>query len=248
MTRLTVCPHFLLEYPKSSPTDIERTIIVPLNRCLAVASEHGVKIVIDKDILDLFNKDYPWNLTADPEWRGPLNLWHTLITQKIAKKCEILYCSDDTTTNNNSCAHLSARTNTLFSRFLAHFASKDLPNNLSQEGVFVSDSCTNEQHYEGCYLLTDPLKINHVSFPWLRIYNSQLPPTGKFPFVPPSRWKQYAVPRRGNKHGYIDVKGNEWQWDKLHKNHWDVQHGSSHTNVSPNRSSHTNVSPNGDIL
>ncbi len=62
---------------------------------------------------------------------------------------------------------------------------------------------------------------------------ADLPKGGDRPYEPPK--KSYGEPKKlpGNQ-GYEDRHGNRWGWDKLHKDHWDVQHkDGTHTNVFP---------------
>ncbi|MDH5415533.1 MAG: hypothetical protein OEW87_15460, partial [Flavobacteriaceae bacterium] len=90
MTRLTICPHYLFEYPRSSPESIEANIIQPLRECLEKAEDNDVDIVMSQEILRRFCDSYPWNLMERPEWKGYILTWHTLITQKIANISIIL--------------------------------------------------------------------------------------------------------------------------------------------------------------
>ncbi|WP_158278919.1 polymorphic toxin type 17 domain-containing protein [Leucothrix arctica] len=80
-----------------------------------------------------------------------------------------------------------------------------------------------------------------VIYPWLRIYQKPLPCFGEFPFIPPSNWRNFAAPIKGSQRGFLDESGNSWEWDRLHDNHWDVQHSSK-------TGDYTNVSPEGVIL
>jgi hypothetical protein len=65
---------------------------------------------------------------------------------------------------------------------------------------------------------------------------ADLPTGGDRPYVPPK--DSHGKPKKvRGKPGYVDEKGNTWEWDRLHKDHWDVQHpDGSHTNVFPDGS------------
>ena len=63
-----------------------------------------------------------------------------------------------------------------------------------------------------------------------------LPRGGDRPYVPPGRGKS---DRERGKPGYLDKYRNRWEWDRLHKDHWDVQHKNG---------KHTNVTPDGTVL
>jgi hypothetical protein len=108
-----------------------------------------------------------------------------------------------------------------------------MPNSESEEGIFASLSCGNGMSFSGCFILLNSEDMNKIKYPWLRIYNKPLPPTGEYKFIPPITWKQNASPVRGINHGYLDVNGHEWIWDMLHQNHWDVQDGTPYKNVTP---------------
>jgi RHS repeat-associated protein len=64
----------------------------------------------------------------------------------------------------------------------------------------------------------------------------KLPQTGEFPYVPPKRKGGPAVVPNPQGPGYIDNKGDIWQWDEKHGGHWDVQprRGGGYTKVGPN--------------
>jgi hypothetical protein len=51
-------------------------------------------------------------------------------------------------------------------------------------------------------------------------FDKNLPFSGDFPYCPKSDRIEES---KNSKGGYIDAEGNIWEWDKLHKNHWNVQ-------------------------
>jgi hypothetical protein len=61
-----------------------------------------------------------------------------------------------------------------------------------------------------------------------------LPCGGRVPYRAP---KGSRGPKKVNgKTAWIDSKGREWSWDKLHGDHWDVQgaHGDGYQNIGQN--------------
>jgi len=66
--------------------------------------------------------------------------------------------------------------------------------------------------------------------------SGDLPRGGDNPYVPPKSGRGKPVKVRG-KPGYVDDKGRIWEWDRLHKDHWDV--------TDPKTGKHINVNPDG---
>lgn len=247
MSKITICPHYLLNYPKTTANDIERFIIFPLSKCLDRAIKDNVSIVVSKEILDLAINNFPWNdLHDNPEWKPYISDWYLLTLGKITKHSDIinttkLNCVNiNTNINEIECSNLSDDINFLFSIFLDIFTSKTMPKKQSEEGIFANKSCGNNLTHSGCYIFHTPDNIHFVKYPWLRIYKKHLPYAGDYPFKPPSNWKQNQNPQKGNQNGFLDADGNEWVWDKLHDNHWDVQQNGS--------SKYKNISCEGEVL
>lgn len=73
-----------------------------------------------------------------------------------------------------------------------------------------------------------------VKYPMYLKYPNTLP-CGEYPFVPPPNWCQSGFELKGNKNGFLDRDGNEWQWGTHHGPHWDVQiaRGGGHIRVTP---------------
>lgn len=58
--------------------------------------------------------------------------------------------------------------------------------------------------------------------PWVA---ARLPKGGARPYKPRQPWRAgQRFPWHAGQQGYIDENGRIWVWDKLHKNHWDVQY------------------------
>ena len=66
--------------------------------------------------------------------------------------------------------------------------------------------------------------------------SGDLPRGGDHPYVPPKsgRGKPVKIP---GKTAWKDKQGRKWEWDKLHKDHWDV--------TDPKTGKHINVNPDG---
>ncbi|MEZ8844279.1 polymorphic toxin type 17 domain-containing protein [Vibrio splendidus] len=240
MGKLTICPHFLVDYPLNNPQDIENTIIQPLVELLSLAEDNNVSIYLSTEIMALFQDRYPWHKMDDDLWTGYLRNWHLLITQKLARNSQFLAGSSPYSTDH--CNAISADINSMFQTFLSAFAISNMPNGLKKEAIITNDKCGDTPTpYQGLFRLDKPVKFMFVLAPWLRLYKKPLPYRGQFPFVPPQGWENMAILPKGPQHGFVDNGGNEWVWDLLHKNHWDVQH------PAPNRG-YSNICPEGKRL
>lgn len=66
--------------------------------------------------------------------------------------------------------------------------------------------------------------------------SGDLPTGGDNPYVPPKSGRGKPVKIKGKK-AWKDAKGRTWEWDKLHKDHWDVtDKNGDHINVNPDGS------------
>ena len=119
---------------------------------------------------------------------------------------------------------------------MEYFGKSTLCNGVHEEGIFISDHCSYPAPLDNFYLFNDFNDIDKVKYPWLRIYNRELPAEGDYKFIPPDNWRESLEPIRDpQSHGFIDFNGNVWKWDRLHNNHWDVQHtgiGAGYSNVT----------------
>ncbi|MFM5554268.1 hypothetical protein ACET6R_08815 [Aeromonas veronii] len=242
MASLTICPHFLTDYKLSSPADVEKDIIKPLIQCLKLADEHNIPLVLSKEILILHRQNYPWNLSADPIWAKYLATWNGFITSYLTK-VKIMQVDNFTPNHTYSCSHLSSNTITAFSKFIEVFGSGKMHGGSHEEGIFISASCNYNTQLDKYHSFSKIDDIVLIKFPWLRIYDRRLPYMGDFPYIPNENWRNFPIPIRSSipPCGYLDKYGNSWQWDRLHNNHWDVQH-------PPQKGGYTNVSPDGKVI
>lgn len=232
MQYLTVCPHYLANYNNGTPREIEGKIILPLRKCFLAAKEHDIKIIIAKEILEDIKNSYPWHLMHDSTWKGYLLSWHILVIEWITKHADIVAVKDSANIVNLFCNQINQNINNIFINFIHEIGDINLPRGLSDFSIFSSNDCGTDIYFNKYYSLTDTNNIHYVKHPWLRIYTKNLPPEGEYPFVPPENWRLQATPAKGPNHGYLDSNGNEWVWDHLHENHWDVQINGKHINVT----------------
>ncbi len=240
MPKFTLCPHFLVNYAYDNPLEIEQKIIKPLLDCLTQAQNLGIELVLATEILRYYEESYPWNKMSDPKWTGYIRDWHLLITTHLHKANFVSVNDVHLSKENRNCAIISTKIKQLFNQFLSVFGSAKMPNKNHDEAIFIADQCHYPSTFQRYYLFQVPDHLDKVEYPWLRIYKKPLPPKGDFPFIPPNDWRKYTAPKRSISHAYVDKQGNEWKWDQLHNNHWDVQF--------PNAKSYKNVTPNGRIL
>lgn len=243
MVRVTVCPHFLVELPQNVDAKyIEENYITPLTSSVSEAKKQQIDICLSKELVELYENSFPWDKMNDPKWTGYLIDWDSSIRSELLSYAKISSVPA-TSSGNVICNTLSVQVNELFEALLLKLGSGGMPSGMHPEGVISTQSCGTAGILSSFQLVQSKGDFERVSFPWLRIYNQPLPTGGAFPFIPPTNWTLFSSPIRGNRfsnNGYVDNAGNEWEWDKLHKDHWDVQHSSR-------KLDYTNVNVNGSI-
>jgi len=232
MSRVTICPSFFFINTELSPDIIERDYINPISNFLDQLDNHNIDLYLSADIMSLIFDQFPWNLYQDSNWKGYLNIWQSLLFSKINKKCKNLIGTlnaDDSL--NISCQKNSNEVNVLFSKFLNTFKNnKLLISGNFEEGIYIQNYCDSKSPF---FNISQLDQLIQIEFPWLQVYDELLPPNGDYSFIPPSNWRKLTI-IRGNQNGFIDIDKNEWCWDMLHKDHWDVQLANgSHKNVGP---------------
>ncbi len=244
MVRITVCPHHLVDLPTDKNAKyIEINYITPLIDCVSEAVDKKIDIFLSKEILDRYDESFPWNKLQEREWRGYVLKWNELIQSILIKNSKIKSSPIINGSSINCCNVSSRHVNELFEAFLIKLGSSGLPNGMHQEGIISSDFCGTSSITDNFQLVYSCNDLIKVCYPWLRVYKKDLPYEGEFPFVPDDNWLQTGTPiRRSNfsNKGYLDVHGNEWTWDTLHNDHWDVQH-------SKRPNDYTNVNIDGSI-
>lgn len=237
MGRVTICPQFLFIKGGMLPERIEIEYINPLSQLLAAISENKIDLILEGEILTLARDQFPWNKMSDDHWKGYLLDWNILINSRISRIGVIINSANITKFDTIKCRMLAPNIQRLFSRLLSNFGSKKLPNGSYEEGIYVHSTCDNKPNF---FNFNNTAELTKIEFPWLQIYNVNLPTSGEFSFTPPANWRRRKTPLCGKQYGFIDRNHNEWTWDKSHNNHWDVQQA--------NKKTHLNVSTDGRIL
>jgi hypothetical protein len=212
---------------------------MPLYVCLSECIDKNIELVLSNEILIAFESSYPWAETHDPLWAGHLRDWYQLISPSIQRADIIEVVAGPTIAN---CSLVGPTTAAMFSRFLSVFGSSTMHGGVHEEAIFISNQCLYPVQFGKFYHVINPKnELVKVIYPWLRLYNRDLPYEGDYPFIPPSNWKNSPNPIKGTLRGYLDNAGSSWEWDRMHDNHWDVQH-------SNKKGDYTNVSPDGRVL
>lgn len=188
------------------------------------------------------NNSFPWNKMSDELWKQHLNLWKQVIYPKYNKFFH--YISHNTQIYNNKCQCLDEDISDMFLSFLDNNIknSENICSRFQDAGIYNKTCISALVECQKFQLINDSIKVHYVKFPWLPIYNEDLPYSGDFYFEPVKNWYQLSQPVRCDKNTFKDVRNNCWGKDKLHKNHWDVQHPTQGTN------SYKNVTFDGRIL
>ncbi|MGX5834042.1 hypothetical protein ACWIJ6_07790 [Aeromonas piscicola] len=239
MAEVTICPHLLVDYSMKDPADIEEYIISPLIEILKGTYSLNIEVVLSKHIVNAMGNSFPWDKMTNPQWRGYLLDWSRVIQKHIETKATIIEHDIHPTAANQGlvCNCITQQTNDIFVNFLNAFIKDKFAQNLHSEGIISTDQCGHGITYKN----TLPVKIihdlPHVKHPWLRTYNPLLPYNGQYKFEPQTNWKNNPTPIRGPapNYGYKDIKGYFWEWDTLHKDHWNVQMGGvgNYMNITP---------------
>lgn len=248
MTRLTLCPHYLMNYKYDNPLDIEKNILSVLTLFLLKIKECNFKLVLSRSLYEKILETFPWHKGDDDKWKGFILNWQAQVLPYLNRAELISHNNNGELIIGECCGDVNEEINYIFENFLKVFAEKGIARQLSEEGIFCAESCGYEDDYRSFLIVNQ--KTNNfetLSHPWLRIYKNakKLPTKGEYPFVPPDNWRASLDPLRSSNHpyGYIDNKGKMWVWDDLHKTHWDVQN-----NQETVRGNYLNVSPEGKVL
>lgn len=249
MIKITLCPHYLINYKYDNPKDIENNILRHLTLFLKKLKEYNVKLVISKKLSSKILENFPWDRKSDKIWYGFIKDWEAQILPYIYNAVLISHEDSFLLTSEDGCQDVNDEIKKIFESFLEVFAGKNIANQLSEEGLFCSDSCGYTDDYKSFLILDqDSKNFKILLHPWLRIYpnNCLLPVDGEYKFVPPSNWRDSLSPIKNHKepYGFIDDDGKVWKWDLEHKDHWDVQLNSR----GSSRGDYLNITPSGKLL
>lgn len=249
MPDITLCPHYLVDYPYEDANEIEDKIINSLVRIFEIInSKDDLQLVLSEKIYELHQDIYPWNLYENDNWAGVLNLWCSAILPELGRAKILPHQNISEIISDKPCEFLSDSTQMIFEDFLNIFGKYRIARIKHEEAIFSHENCCYPVDYKGYLILNEKLfNVEILLNPWLRVYpnNIQLPTSGQYKFIPPNTWNNSLDPLRNHKapYGFIDHKGHIWKMDLLHKDHWDVQLSSESS-----RGNYLNVTPEGKIL
>ncbi|HGW5131453.1 TPA: hypothetical protein ACNIH0_002818, partial [Acinetobacter baumannii] len=250
MADITLCPHYLVDYPYDSVEDIENNIINNLIQLIEVLDcNENIKLTLSEEIFSLSQTSYPWNLYEDEKWSGVLNLWSSIILPVLGRSKFIRHEVNESLNTPDYCQYVSNKNKIIFESFLEHFGKYYICREKHEEGIFIHESCSYPKEYRGFLIVNhnfDNLKVLKNS--WLRNYPEGvlLPLEGDYKFNPPYNWHNFLTPIKNTRepYGYIDDEGKVWKWDLLHNDHWDVQLSSD----GSSRGNYLNITPEGKLL
>lgn len=249
MPDITLCPHYLVDYPYQDAYEIENNIINSLVGIfdLINKNEHSA-LVLSEKIYELHLNTYPWNLYENESWAGVLNLWSSAILPELGRAKILSHNSSTELLSEKCCSTLSDTTQMIFESFLEVFGQFRIAKSKHEEAIFSHENCCYPADYKGYLILNEQLlNVDILLNPWLRVYpnNIKLPISGEYQFIPPNTWINSLSPIRHHKapYGFVDHKGHIWKMDLLHKDHWDVQLGSESS-----RGNYLNITSDGKLL
>jgi hypothetical protein len=239
MSQATICPRLLCVWDPVDPTEFERRYIQPVQQHLIECQNLGIRVMMSSAVLELINERCPWNWYGDAAWRGWIIDWVNAVWTEL-DKCSVGHVPERIPGVLGDCAlHADEELWSRWCAFLQWWRTGDTYSGVYLKGLAVQECAVTCNSAAACRLfhLVPPIAWRQLKYPWLLRYDTNLPVDGKFPFVPPYDWRGAQL--HGCKHGFLDRDGNEWCWDQLHQNHWDVQLRSG---------GYQNVSPDGRIL
>ncbi|RZJ20942.1 MAG: hypothetical protein EON51_13410 [Acinetobacter sp.] len=249
MPEVTLCPHYLIDYPYIDVNDIEDKIINSLIKIFELINDNeDFQLILSSEIYHQHQNSYPWQLYNDDNWAGVLNLWCEAIMPQLGRAKLLSTPNSNGSLSDIPCEALADESKLLFENFLEVFGKYGIAKVKHEEAIFSHENCCYPIDYKGYLIIDEKLSNIDVLFnPWLRVYpeNIQLPTSGKYQFIPPSIWKNSLKPIRHHKapYGFIDQNGHIWKLDTLHKDHWDVQLSSQSS-----RGNYLNITPEGKLL
>jgi len=245
MASITICPKEM--YSQSpitagSALDFEKNFVAPLIEIIEACESNGTEIELSSDIFELIIQRAPWSECDDPIVSGYLNSWHTGIAQSLYRFAKI---NTENLPANELCHVIAdADVNNHFKNLLKKLsiATKTTITGVHHLGIHVKSPCAKNIECVCNITLKDHTDLKYIKTPWYLAYPTELPDEGEYPFRPPKGWENSSGAKKGGEkgNGYIDESGHSWEWDMLHKDHWDVQRGGT--------GNYTNVSPDGKIL
>lgn len=223
MSEATVCPHMLCIWQQVTPFEFEERFILPVQRHLQECRNLNIRFVMSKAVLAAIMEKCPWNLCQDPVWRGWITEWTTAVSAELERQ-SVSHVPETIDGIHGVCPLFPDQE--LWKRwcaFLEFWGEGIAFRERWIKGIAVSECNPHCQATATCgrFHLVPPTNWRAIRFPWLLRYDANLPVAGPFPFVPPEDWRNAAL--HGAQHGYLDRNGNEWCWDRLHNDHWDVQ-------------------------
>lgn len=235
MSQGTICP-CLLHYSEAiNPSEFEGRFITQFQSHIENCDSLNIEMMISGPIIDLAMNNYPWSRMEDQEWKQWILDWMAAVLPELERRrIEHPLPSSQISEEDDTLPRTEEPTIwRLWKAFLEWWGNENGWNNKCLKGVGAYDGDAACGSHEVCnkFYLIPPSEWRFIKHPWLLRYDPDLPIDGEYPFVPPTLWKSAQL--HGNQHGFLDAIGNEWKWDSLHKDHWDVQlPGGGHKNVS----------------
>lgn len=245
MKSITICPKELYTntpITKISAALFEKNFIAPLLEIIESCESDEIDVKLSANILDSITQRAPWTECTDPIILAYLDSWYNAIVQPLYRFATI---TTDNIPSSHDCHILSdTAINNHFKNLLnkLSLSTKRTITGVNHLGIHVKNSCAENMECTCNIFLKDHQSLRYMRTPWYLAYPENLPDGGEYPFKPPKNWETSNAAKKGGEkgNGYIDESGHSWEWDSLHKDHWDVQRGGTNN--------YTNVSPTGKIL
>jgi hypothetical protein len=233
MSEGTICPKLFYFSGTLTPEEFERLFVSKIQFHLERCFDLSVKMILSGRLLEKAMENFPWDRQGDNEWKGWILDWMSAVWPELERSsvdCNHSYSGE---VSVGCPSFLDQEIWELWCGFLHSWQNGSCWNGRFIKGI-GTDGCETlcgSSDVCGKFHLIPPNDWKLIKYPWLVRYDRRLPVEGEYPFSPPDSWISARL--HGDSHGLLDANGNEWCWDKLHHNHWDVQLcGGGYLNVS----------------
>ena len=231
MINIFLCPSVLHSHQLDDPSEFENVHIKCLIQLKNICNKSSKETKILKQSIDRYKSNAPWTKMNDGIWKMYLLEWQLAIFPFLERS--MLDIEGATKKECTSLPFLkeveTSAWGYLLDNILAYTTGESIPVVVSQT-TCATTKCSDVENTN-----VDNLgnRLPFILYPWLSVFDSRLPTTGAYPFVPIKDWDKTGSVNKGQKNGWMDVEGNEWVHDTERKNHWDVQFkDGTHRNVS----------------
>jgi len=225
----TLCPGLLVASHTIPHALISQKLLDVAKTHIDTCKKLKIRLMISNDVFTRIMVLFPWNCEGNDELRQLTAVWRAAVLTPFTKNCDFVQVpfGEQAPPNGGKGCLIAGDEDlaNLWEKWLTHWSNGIAVQDKFIKGVASDPICCTSAHEGYCnrfilVLTADDWQL--VRFPWYIKYPLDLPAEGETSFSPPSNWETQPL-ARGPNNGYLDLNDNEWVWDKLHDDHWDVQ-------------------------